>query len=141
MPGRSANPDTVDMAAGSVTIAIDDPGLAKVLAAWLKDVLGRPVCVRTDADRLSSGDVMLTTTGDTDPVSTAELVGRGVRVIVLAPVIRPDEAARYRRGGAQYFPMSLDNNDPLAQAIQEALDAQSPPAIAFRAIPCHPLSP
>jgi hypothetical protein len=140
MPAGGTGHETRYMAAGSVVVAMDDPGLARVLGFWLKDALHEPILVSSNADGTAAGDVVITTPGDGDPIAAAELVARGVSVIVLAPVSRSEEGERYRRAGATYLAMSMDNNSALIEAVRAALVPQLP-VIASRAAASHALSP
>lgn len=97
------------MEAASIVVAIGDHALARVLTLWLSSALQHR-CVRngglqTVADR----DTLLVTPADCEPATVAEIVARGTRVVVLAPVGRSEEASRYQRAGASYVEMTVDN--------------------------------
>jgi hypothetical protein len=141
MPPLARLPDTQDMEANRVVVSIGDPALARVLVLWLRDALkGRLVIASGEDPR--PGDVVLATPADCDPVAAAELSARGVHPIILTPIPRRDDVARYARAGAAYLVMSIDNDGTLEQAVLSALGRQSsPPAIAPRAPLSHLASP
>lgn len=77
-------------------------------------------------DALVPGDVLITTPNDCSAVEAHYLTERGIRVIVLAPVVREFDRARYLEAGAvAYIPMLLDTAD-LVAAIGNALSEQVP---------------
>lgn len=63
-------------------------------------------------DDLVAGDLVITTPADCSPAFCAHLVSDGVRVVILAPVERASDRARYTSAGADYVPMLVDT-EPL----------------------------
>jgi DNA-binding NarL/FixJ family response regulator len=99
---------------------------------------GTPVTADGMFDALAPGDVLITTPNDCSAVECHYLSQLGMRVIVLAPVIREFDRARYIEAGAvAYIPMLLDMAD-LVAAINNALDEQPPqlPMVPIRPT-CH----
>lgn len=85
------------------------------------------------------GDILITTPSDCSGVECHYLAERGVRVILLAPVIRDFDRARYMEAGAiAYIPMLLDTAD-LVSAIGTAL-GQGAPMVPIRPN-CHVANP
>ena len=81
-------------------------------------------------DQLGAGDLVLTTPADCSPAFCAQLVAAGVKVIILAPVVREADRARYRRCGAGYIPMLVDT-----EQLFEALNRIFPPPVGSPATP------
>lgn len=81
-------------------------------------------------DQLRVGDLVLTTPADCSPAFCAQLVAGGVKVIILAPVVREADRARYRRVGAEYIPMLVDTGQ-----LFEALNRLLPPPVSSSATP------
>lgn len=76
-------------------------------------------------DQLSAGDLVLTTPADCSPAFCAQLVAAGVHVVILAPVVREADGARYRRAGAEYIPM-LVNTQQLFEVLRRFLPPPVP---------------
>ena len=114
------------MEAKRVVVAISDPALARVLINWLRDALTGQVVVGGEV-RPHTGDVVLATPSDCDPVAAADYVTQGIQPIILTPIPRTDEMQRYARAGARYLAMSIDDTGCLAEAVLSALDGYSPP--------------
>ena len=92
--------------------------MRKVLTIWLRDAMpGRDVRA---ADTAEAGEVYIGTPMDLSPAAAAELVARGVRPIVLAPMPRAEERARYALAGAAYVAMAFDGKRGLENAIEAA---------------------
>ena len=128
MPGALRGHETLDMEAGKVVIAIGDSSLARVLKLWLSDALPGRFIVAGNIAEVAPGDVALVTPGDCEPAAAAELTARGAHPIVLAPVPRAIEGERYRKAGAQYLLMSIENAGALVSAVIDAARHYSPPA-------------
>ena len=94
-------------------VSIDDGWLAGALTLWLAGALPDRIIVRGDGYGAAAPDTVLFTPGDCEPEQAAEIRARGSSVVVLAPVSRPDEEARYLRAGAKYVVMSVDNAELL----------------------------
>lgn len=95
-------------------------------ARILRSTNGTPVTPDGMFDALSPGDILITTPSDCSAVECHYLSERGMRVIVLAPVVREFDRARYLEAGAvAYIPMLLDTAD-LVAAIGNALSEQVP---------------
>ena len=103
-------------------IAIDDPGLARVLAVFLRDLIPCPVVVSPLTSFARAGDAAVVTPSDCDAVCAAELESRGVGVVVLAPVPRAEERTRYQAAGAEYLAMSMESNQLLVDALRRRLN-------------------
>jgi hypothetical protein len=77
---------------------------------------------------IGPGDVVVTTPADCPPERAHELVRAGAAVIILAPIPRPEERARYERAGAAaYIPMLIDGVD-LVRAIARSLERARQPS-------------
>lgn len=84
-------------------------------------------------DALVAGDIVVTTPNDCSAVECHLLANRGVRVIVLAPVIREFDRQRYYDAGAEaYLPMLVDTAD-LVAAVGTAL-REGIPMMPMRAV-------
>ncbi len=57
---------------------------------------------------LAPGDLVLTTTTDCSLQQCAEQTRGGVKVVLLAPVLREAERASYALAGGRYIPMLVD---------------------------------
>jgi len=99
----------MEVEARPILIAVGDPSLARVLALWLGTALpGRQVFC-SPLDESPSAATAIVTPSDCTPSEAAERDARGLHTIVLTPVARPDERARYLAAGAAYLVMSVDN--------------------------------
>jgi hypothetical protein len=92
------------------------------------------------ADDALPGDAVVTTPAQCDPITAAELERLNVAVVILAPVFRLDERARYQRAGAEYLVMSIENNRLLLEYLDKRW-SQSVLATAARAAATHRSSP
>jgi len=131
--------DNTGVKGQSIRIAIADAALGKALLGRVaRSLNGTPVAAEGMFDSLVPGDVLITTPNDCSAVECHYLSQLGMRVIVLAPVIREFDRARYLEAGAMaYIPMLLDTAD-LVAAIGNALGDQPPqvPMVPIRPT-CH----
>jgi hypothetical protein len=95
--------------AGNIVVSISDKWLAGALTLWLAGALPERRVLQGFGHGVAPADSVLFTPTDCLPEEAAEIRARGSRVVVLAPVSRPEEAARYARAGAEYIVMSVDN--------------------------------
>ena len=123
----------------SIRIAIADAALGRALLGRIARAMHEtPVTAEGMFDSLVPGDVLITTPNDCSAVECHYLSQLGMRVIVLAPVIREFDRARYLEAGAvAYIPMLLDTAD-LVAAIHNATSEQSAqmPMVPIRPT-CH----
>ena len=114
VPAFPSRWQTPHVEAASIVVAIGDHSLARVLTLWLSSALQHR-CVRTGGlHTVADLDTILVTPADCEPAEVAEIVARGTRVVVLAPVGRSEEASRYQRAGASYIEMTVDNTTLLS---------------------------
>ncbi|MGH2633713.1 MAG: hypothetical protein ACRDG3_09915 [Tepidiformaceae bacterium] len=106
----------------TIHLAVSDASLRRALVSRLVPILGNglfagvPPIERT----IRSGDVIVSPAADLSIDDCARLSGRGVHVIILAPLPRPAEEERYAQAGAAgYLPMAVDTG-PLVTAIEHA---------------------
>jgi len=104
----------------TVQVRASDALLGRVLQKRLTQHLGdRAEFASPDAEPKSG--VVVATSPACKPDECAELVNRGLSVIVLAPVPSAKEEARYRSAGASaYLPMVI-NLTPLFAAVAALL--------------------
>lgn len=140
MPAAGRSHDTDAMESHRIVVAIANPALARVLLLRLRESLPGEVVVSSEGG-FRRGDVVLATPSDFDAVAAAELMNTGVQPIILTPIPRQEEAARYSRAGAPYLAMSIDNHGTLEHAVICALERQSLPAMALRAAASQAVSP
>lgn len=102
-------------------IAADSPPLREALERLLRSV--DHIRSGVKGDEPGAGDIVVAPAADCPPDCCAELVARGVNVIVLAAVPRPREQAAYNAAGVYaYVPMAVDTTE-LTDAIAAALRA------------------
>ena len=111
----------------SIRIAVANVPLARAL---LTRVTGAMNGISVSADGMfgsvGPGDVLVTTPTDCSAVECHLLAQQGTAVIVLAPVIREFDRARYLEAGATaYIAMQIDTAD-LVAAIRGALGERVP---------------
>jgi len=75
---------------------------------------------------LAPGDLVLTTTTDCSLQQCAEQTRGGVKVVLLAPVLREAERASYALAGGRYIPMLVDTRQ-LFEALAGASRGQGSP--------------
>ena len=76
-------------------------------------------------DELVADDLVITTPTDCSPAFCAQLVRGGVTVVILAPVEREADRARYKGAGAEYVPMLVDT-EPLFAVLRRHQPAPAP---------------
>jgi len=103
-----------------VFTAVADPLLQDALLGLIRRIAGDvPVGIR-QWDELQPGHVVVTSSNDCSLAQCAGLSGRGVQVIVLAPVPTALQRDAYQRAGSTaYLPMEV-NHEPLRAAISLA---------------------
>ena len=127
------------MEAGRILVAIGDVSLARVLALWLADALPGREITRSGALEAGPGDTVLFPPGDLPPSTAGDIVARGSRAIVLAPVPRPSEQEHYVAVGVHYVVMSVDNAALLSIVRHAGQDHASP--MDSETAPSHRVSP
>lgn len=106
----------------TIHLAVSDATLRRALVSRLVPILGNGLFAGVPPlDRtIRAGDVIVSPAADLSVEDCVRLAGRGVHVIILAPLPRPSEEERYARAGAAgYLPMAVDTA-PLVQAIERA---------------------
>lgn len=120
------------MALGNLYVVTGDSALKRALVGRIQRAPDFHLPASDGSfDQLGAGDLVITTPADCSPAFCAQLVAGGVKVIILAPVVREADLARYRRVGAEYIPMLVDT-----EQLFEALSRFLPPPIACSATPC-----
>lgn len=98
-----------------VYVVTADPALKRALVGRLQRDPGFVLPPHDGSfDELSAGDLVLTTPADCSPAFCAQLGAEGVNVVILAPVVREADRARYQGAGAEYVPMLVDTEQLFA---------------------------
>ena len=97
------------MTAVSVYVVTGDRALKRALVGRLERDSGFVLPPHDGTfDELKSGNLVITTPADCSPAFAAQLTTAGINVVILAPVAREADRARYEGAGAEYVPMLVD---------------------------------
>lgn len=117
--------------AAVVRVLTRDAALKRALLAHLEADESLPIATESDPASVQPGDVVVAPGSECSPEACADLVARGARVIILAPLPGEIERQRYLAAGAfAYLPMVIDSR-PLPVHVRSAMAAPVPdPAVA-----------
>ncbi len=112
------------MSVPEIHVVMRDPSLRRAVAARIgrDGMFGGPVVGEALMDVIPPGEVVVTTAMDCPPEAARRFVDGGASVIVLTPIAREEEEARYLRAGVlAYIPMAIDAYN-LMGALRAALE-------------------